>query len=76
MRILQVSHGYPPDQMAGAEVYTWSVATEQARRGHEVHVLAPAKRDGHPEHALIEEELDGHQPHELQRLGDGPPAAL
>jgi glycosyltransferase involved in cell wall biosynthesis len=67
MRILQVSHGYPPDQMAGAEVYTWSVATEQARRGHEVHVLAPAKRDGHPEHALIEEELDGVRVHRLNQ---------
>lgn len=59
MRILQVSHGYPPDQMAGAEVYTWGVATEMARRGHEVWVLAPGVREGHREHALIEEELDG-----------------
>lgn len=59
MRILQLSHGYPPDQMAGAEVYTWTVATELARRGHEVHVLAPAKREGVAEHALVEEQLDG-----------------
>ncbi len=67
MRILQVSHGYPPDQMAGAEVYTWSVASEQARRGHEVHVLAPAKRDGHAEHALVEEQLDGVRVHRLNQ---------
>lgn len=67
MRILQVSHGYPPDQMAGAEVYTWSVATEQARRGHEVHVLAPGKRAGHPEHALVEEQLDGVRVHRLNQ---------
>jgi len=67
MRILLVSHGYPPDQMAGAEVYTWSVATEQARRGHDVHVLAPAKRDGHAEHALIEEQLDGVRVHRLNQ---------
>ncbi len=67
MRILQVSHGYPPDQMAGAEVYTWSVASEQARRGHEVHVLAPGKRAGQLEHALLEEELDGVRVHRLNQ---------
>ncbi len=67
MRILHVSHGYPPDQMAGAEVYTWSVASEQARRGHETHVLAPAKREGQPEHALIEEQLDGVHVHRLNQ---------
>jgi glycosyltransferase involved in cell wall biosynthesis len=67
MRILQVSHGYPPDQMAGAEVYTWSVASEQARRGHEVHVLAPARREGCPEHALVEEQVDGVRVHRLNQ---------
>lgn len=67
MRILHVSHGYPPDQMAGAEVYTWSVASEQARRGYEVHVLAPAKREGRLEHELIEEQLDGVHVHRLNQ---------
>jgi glycosyltransferase involved in cell wall biosynthesis len=59
MRILQVAHGFPPDQMAGAEVYTWTLAREMARRGHAVHVLAPAVRPGHPQHALVEEQVDG-----------------
>ena len=58
-RILYVAHGFPPDQMAGAEVYTWAIAREAARRGHQVTVLAPAVRPGHPEHALVEEEVDG-----------------
>jgi glycosyltransferase involved in cell wall biosynthesis len=59
LRILYVAHGFPPDQMAGAEVYTWSIAREMAARGHDVTVLAPAVRPGHPEHALVEEEVDG-----------------
>jgi len=59
MRILQVAHGFPPDQMAGAEVYTWTLAREMARRGHDVHALVPAVRPGHPEHALVEEQVDG-----------------
>jgi glycosyltransferase involved in cell wall biosynthesis len=58
-RILYVAHGFPPDQMAGAEVYTWAVAREAAARGHDVTVLAPGRREGHPEHALVEERLDG-----------------
>ena len=59
MRILQVVHGFPPDQMAGAEVYTWSLGREMARRGHDVHVLAPVQRGGTPQGTLIEENVDG-----------------
>jgi len=58
-RILYVAHGFPPDQMAGAEVYTWAVAREAAARGSDVSVLAPADRPGHAEHALVEEQQDG-----------------
>lgn len=58
-RILYVAHGFPPDQIAGAEVYTWAVAREAAARGHAVTVLAPAQRPGHAEHALVEERVDG-----------------
>ncbi|HVS17000.1 MAG TPA: glycosyltransferase family 4 protein [Planctomycetota bacterium] len=58
-RILYVAHGFPPDQMAGAEVYTWAIAREVARRGHAVTVLAPAPRPGHRELALVEEFVDG-----------------
>jgi glycosyltransferase involved in cell wall biosynthesis len=59
MRILQVAHGYPPDQMAGAEVYTWTVSRELARRGHDVRVFVPVHRPGHANLSLIDEELDG-----------------
>ena len=57
--ILFVAHGFPPDQMAGAEVYTWGLARELAARGHGVTVLAPAVRPGHAELELVEESSDG-----------------
>lgn len=59
MKILVVTHGFPPDQMAGAEIYAFNVSREMARRGHEVVVLSPAARSGHEEYELVEEELDG-----------------
>ena len=59
MRILQVAHGFPPDQMAGAEVYTWAVSRELARLGHDVHVFVPGVRPNHPNLARVEERVDG-----------------
>lgn len=38
MKIAQVIHGYPPDYMAGSEVYTYNLSKELAR-SHEVHVF-------------------------------------
>lgn len=59
MKILVVTHGFPPDQMAGAEIYAFNVSREMARRGHDVVVLSPAQREGHDEYDLVEESLDG-----------------
>jgi glycosyltransferase involved in cell wall biosynthesis len=38
MRILQVIHGFPPHNVAGSEVYTYTVSRELAKV-HEVHVF-------------------------------------
>ncbi|MCW5852091.1 MAG: glycosyltransferase [Anaerolineae bacterium] len=39
MRILHVTHQYPPDRRGGVEVYTQALAEAQARQGHTVAVL-------------------------------------
>jgi glycosyltransferase involved in cell wall biosynthesis len=59
LKVLFVTHGFPPDQMAGAEVYSWAIARGMRARGVDVCVLSPAVRTGHPDLALIEEEVDG-----------------
>ncbi|MAF66151.1 MAG: hypothetical protein CMJ84_10910 [Planctomycetes bacterium] len=43
MRILLVSHRYPPRHTAGTEVYTADLAAGLAERGHEVTVFATEK---------------------------------
>ena len=40
MKILQVIHGFPPLYMAGSEVYTYNIAEELLRKGHEVTVFS------------------------------------
>lgn len=44
MKILFVSHRYPPEGTAGTETYTAQLAASLVRRGHEVHVFT-AKKD-------------------------------
>lgn len=44
VKILLVSHRFPPEGTAGTETYTSDLAAALARRGHEVHVFA-AKKD-------------------------------
>lgn len=38
MKIVQVIHGFPPDNVAGSEVYTYALSRELAKE-HEVHVF-------------------------------------
>ena len=40
MRILQVAHGYPPQEWGGAELVTATLAQALAERGHSVTVFA------------------------------------
>lgn len=60
LRILYVVHGFPPDTWAGTEIYTYNIAKEMARLGHEVAILTRAPAEGdEPEFSLREEEFQG-----------------
>jgi len=59
MRILLVSHRYPPRHAAGAEAYAARLARELARRGHELHVFAAEKDVGRRDLSLAEREHEG-----------------
>lgn len=41
MRIAYVVHKFPPESVAGVEVYAWSLGRSLAAMGHEVHVFYP-----------------------------------
>jgi glycosyltransferase involved in cell wall biosynthesis len=46
MRILQLTHQYPPDHIGGTELYTQSLATALAQRHHHVAVFTRRDRPG------------------------------
>ncbi len=45
MRILQITHQYPPHHIGGVELLTRQLSRDLAQRGHEVHVLTRAPDD-------------------------------
>ncbi|MCB9831258.1 MAG: glycosyltransferase [Planctomycetes bacterium] len=59
MKILVLAHGFPPDQMAGAEIYAAKTARGLARLGHDLVVFAPGQRPEAGPFGLVEEDLDG-----------------
>jgi len=59
MRILQVAHGWPPEQAGGVEQYTRQLSRALAARGHEVWVFARAAEARRPEYDVREELQEG-----------------
>ncbi|MFT7170148.1 MAG: glycosyltransferase involved in cell wall biosynthesis [Paracoccaceae bacterium] len=60
LRLLYVVHGFPPDTWAGTEIYTFNIASEMQRRGHDVTILTRSGPEGdEPEFNLRREEFQG-----------------
>ncbi|MAE29607.1 MAG: hypothetical protein CMJ87_11620 [Planctomycetes bacterium] len=59
MRILLVSHGYPPRRNGGTENYTCDLARRLTKRGHQVRVFAAAKDIARPHLSTEEREEQG-----------------
>jgi len=59
LKLLLVSHRFPPEGTAGTETYTAALAAALARRGHAVEVLAAAKDVGAPDLSLRERVHEG-----------------
>jgi glycosyltransferase involved in cell wall biosynthesis len=72
VKILIVSHRYPPHGRAGTETYAGELAAGLARRGHEVHVFAAVKDIGRRHLSLGSREEHGVRIHEIvNNLHDG-----
>ncbi|MCA8979246.1 MAG: glycosyltransferase [Planctomycetes bacterium] len=65
MRLLLVSHRYPPDHSAGTELYTAQLAAGLVRRGHEVRVFTAEKDISAPDLCVREREHEGVRVFEL-----------
>jgi len=59
MRILQVVHGFPPRESAGAELVTFYLSQALRERGHQVTVLTRIEDPEAVEFSVREEQVDG-----------------
>jgi glycosyltransferase involved in cell wall biosynthesis len=59
MKILQISHGFPPNENAGVELYTFYLSQALAQENHEVHVFCREEDPKKEEFSTSEEEIDG-----------------
>jgi glycosyltransferase involved in cell wall biosynthesis len=59
MKILQVSHGLPPKENAGVELYTYYLSRALAHLGHDVSILCREEDPEKEEFSSSEEVMDG-----------------
>ncbi|HJY84096.1 MAG TPA: glycosyltransferase [Candidatus Binatia bacterium] len=59
MRVLQVVHGFPPRELAGAELVTFYLSQALRGRGHQVTVLTRIADPEAPEFSTREEQMHG-----------------
>lgn len=55
MRVLKVIHGFPPDYMAGSEVYSYHLSKELQRTGIDISVFTRAENEFHEEYKTYRE---------------------
>lgn len=65
MKVLLVSHNFPPEHTAGTETYTAQLGVELLRRGHRVHVFTTEKDISLPHLAQREREYSDLVVHEV-----------
>jgi glycosyltransferase involved in cell wall biosynthesis len=68
LSILLVLHNFPPHNHAGVEIYSYLMARELQRQGHEVSVFYPYLEPG-AETTLLTEEFDGIRTYRLRTPG-------
>ncbi len=59
MKILQVSHGLPPKENAGVELYTYYLSKTLAHLGHDVSILCREEDPEKEEFSSTQEKMDG-----------------
>jgi glycosyltransferase involved in cell wall biosynthesis len=65
LKVLLVSHAFPPEHAAGTEAYTAQLGIELVRRGHDVHVFTTEKDIARPHLSVRERDYTGLAVHEV-----------
>lgn len=58
-KILIVTNGYPPNDLAGVEIYSADLAKGLSRKGHHVSVFCRVSDHANPDYQMIDETIDG-----------------
>ena len=58
MRILKVMHGFPPDYMAGSEVYSYHLTTELAKQNLEVFLFTRVENQFDKDYTIYDEKIN------------------
>lgn len=58
MKILHISHGFPPLEFTGVDTYTFNLARSQVDAGHQVFVFCRSGIKNNPEYSIKEEVVD------------------
>jgi glycosyltransferase involved in cell wall biosynthesis len=59
MRILKVIHGFPPDYMAGSEIYSYHLVKELINQNIETFVFTRVENEFHKQHQIYDEVFEG-----------------
>jgi len=59
MRILKVIHGFPPDYMAGSEVYSYHLTTELVKQNVEVFLFTRVENEFDEDYKIYNEKING-----------------
>lgn len=57
IKILKVIHGFPPDFMAGSEIYSHTLTQELARNGHKVFIFTRIENEFLEPYAIFDENI-------------------
>ncbi len=58
MRILKVIHGFPPDYMAGSEVYSYHLVKELINQGHQISVFTRVENEFDDNYKIYNEKYE------------------
>lgn len=58
LKILKVIHGFPPDYMAGSEVYSYNLCKELHKQGHDIYVFTRVENEFDEPYTIYKEEYE------------------
>jgi len=68
MKVLKVIHGFPPDYMAGSEVYSYHLVKALSQRVEKINVFTTVGNEFDKEYDAYDEVYDGIEVHRVNKF--------